>query len=114
MNYNADEVYETFWKEIILGEDGNINMDQLKLELLDFYNMINEVPKVYSAVTGGILSKPTWSAADVLDYFNEKYGSKAAALEYLADDWDLITADCETNADFKKAIFNYMYIKSED
>jgi hypothetical protein len=114
MNNNENEVFETFWKEIIIDEDGNINMDQLKLELLDFYNMINEVPKVYSAVTGGILSKPTWDAEYVLDYFNEKYGSKAAALEYLADDWDLITADCETNADFKKAIFNYMYIKLED
>ena len=114
MNNNENEVFETFWKEIIMDEDGNINMDQLKLELLDFYNMINEVPKVYSAVTGGILSKPTWSAGDVLDYFDEKYGRKAAALEYLAYDWDLITADCETNADFKKAIFNYMCIDLED
>lgn len=114
MNNNENEVFETFWKEIIMDEDGNINMDQLKLELLDFYNMINEVPKVYCAVTGGILSKPTWSAEAVLEYFNEKYANKADSAYYLADDWEFVTADCITNADFKEAILKYLGVKSED
>ena len=41
MNYD-EEVYEIFWKEIITNKDGTMNMGQLKAELLDFYNMINE------------------------------------------------------------------------
>lgn len=114
MDYNADEIYETFWKGIILGEDGSVNMDQLKLELCDFYTMINEVPKVYCEVTGGILSKPTWSAKTVLSYFEEKYKNKAIAVDFLPYDWDSITADCVTNADFKDALFEYLDIKQED
>ena len=113
MYYNADEIYETFWKGIILGEDGTVNMDQLKLELCDFYQMINEVPKVYCEVTGGILSKPTWSADAVLGYFEEKYKNKAYSVDYLADDWDAVTADCVTNADFKEALFEYLGIEQE-
>lgn len=106
--YDVEQEWE-FWKGIVCNEDGTINIDQLKKELCDFSVMINEVPKVYCEVTGNAMSKPLYYADDVIAMFNEKYGNKAASVDYLADDWDIITADCKTNEDYKKAIFRYLY-----
>ena len=55
--------------DIVCNEDGSINMDQLKEELCAFHFMINEVPKVYSEVTGGLLSYPNYYAESVLSVF---------------------------------------------
>lgn len=108
--YDEEEIYESFWKDIICDEDGNIDVEQLKKELCDFYVMIDEVPKVYGEVTDGLLSKPLYDAETVLQVFRDKFANKAAAVDYLEDDWDLITAECETPADFKKAVFEYFDI----
>ena len=105
--YDVEEEWE-FWKGIVCNEDGTINVEQLKKELCDFSVMIGEVPKVYVAVTGGTLSKPLYSADTVISVFNEKYGNKAAGIDYLPDDWYLITEECVTNEDYKKAIFEYL------
>ena len=107
----VEKVYQEFWKDIICKEDGTIDIEQLKCELSDFYRMIQEVPKVYCEVTGGILSKPLYEAETVLELFRKKYSNKAWAVDYLADDWDLITAECETKEDYKKAIFEYFNIE---
>lgn len=108
--YNVEQVYQDFWKDIIYDADGNIDVEQLKKELCDFYVMIKEVPKVYCGVTGGMLSKHLYDAEVILGMFEEKYASKAASVDYLEDDWDLITAECETNEDYKKALFEYFEI----
>lgn len=105
--YDVEEEWE-FWKDIVCNEDGTINIEQLKKELCDFSVMIGEVPKVYVAVTGGTLSKPLYYADTVISVFNEKYGNKAGWVDYLVDDWDLVTAECTTNEDYKKAIFEYL------
>ena len=55
-----------------------------------------------------MLSKPHYYAESVIEVFNERYGEKADAVDYLIDDWDDITVDCETNEDYKKAIFEYL------
>lgn len=104
----VEQVYQEFWKDIICNEDGSINVEQLKKELYDCSRMMDNVPIVYSEVTGGTLSYPTYKAETVVDIFREKYYDKAWAVDLLADDWDLITADCETNEDYKKAIFEYL------
>lgn len=111
--YDIEQIYQDFWKDIICDADGNINVEQLKKELYDFYVMIQEVPKVYYAVTGGILSKCLYSAETVLDYFREKYEDKAWAVDLLEDDWDFITAECKSNEDYKKALFEYFEIKGD-
>lgn len=108
MNKHDVEQEWEFWKTIICNEDGTINIEQLKLELYDYSFMLKEVPTVYSEVTGGMLSKPNYYAKTVISVFNERYGEKAASVDYLVDDWDLVTADCETNEDYKKAIFEYL------
>lgn len=111
--YDVEQVYQDFWKDIICDKDGNIDVEQLKKELCDFYHMIQEVPKVYYEVTDGTLSKCLYDAETVLSFFREKFENKAISVDYLEDDWDLITAECETNEDYKKAIFEYFEIGDE-
>ena len=111
--YDVEQVYQEFWKDIICDDDGNIDVEQLKKELCDFYVMIQNVPKVYYEVTGGTLSKCLYDAEYVISFFDEKYGRKACSVDYLEDDWDLITAECETNEDYKKAVFEYLEIGDE-
>jgi hypothetical protein len=108
--YDVEQVYQEFWKDIICDDDGNIDVEQLKKELCDFYVMIQEVPKVYYEVTDGTLSKCLYDAETVLRRFRDQFARKACAVDYLEDDWDLITAECETNEDYKKAIFEYFEI----
>lgn len=107
----VEQIYQEFWKDIIYKEDGNIDVDAVKCELADYYKMLQEVPAVYSEVTGGILSKPLYKAETVLSYFREKYYDKAWLVDLIADDWDLITDGCETNDDYKKAVFEYLNIE---
>ena len=109
--YNVEEIYQGFWKKIVCDEDGNINVEQVKNELCDFYHMLQEVPKVYSEITNGVLSKPMYDATTVLNYFDEQYKEKALSVDLLQDDWDLITADCVTKDDYKKAVFGYFDIE---
>ena len=110
--YDVEKEWE-FWQTIICNEDGTINIDQLKLELHDYSLMLGEVPKVYIEVTDGLLSKPHYYADGVIEAFRERYGKKAVAVEYLVDDWDDVTADCETNEDYKRALFEYLGCEEE-
>ena len=73
--------------------------------------MLQEVPKVYCEVTGGILSKPFYDAETVLSFFRDRYANKAGNGDYFPDACDFITAECKTNADYKKAIFDYLQIE---
>jgi len=69
-----------FWKEIVLNKDGSINIEQIKLELEDFYHVMKEVPKVYCHITGGMLSKINYYAADVIseaDDYQQKLTEEA-------------------------------------
>lgn len=109
--YDVEQVYEDFWQEIICDSDGNIDVEQVKKELCDYYIMLQEVPKVYCEITDGMLSKPLYDAETVLSFFRDRYANKAGAVDYLSDDWDFITAECKTNADYKKAIFDYLQIE---
>jgi hypothetical protein len=56
-----------FWKSVY--EDGITSKD-VENEMADFHFMLNEVPKVYMEVTGGLLSKPNYHASDVISAFN--------------------------------------------
>ena len=107
----VEQRYQEFWKDIICDENGNVNMEQVKKELSDYAFMLDEVPKVYCAVTNGLLSKPNYYADSVLSVFKENFEDKAWALRCLADDWDDITADCKTNEDYKKVLFEYLEVE---
>lgn len=74
-DYNKD--WNEFWKEIVCEKDGALNLEQVKKELSDYSMILEEVPKVYCAVTGDTLSKPNYKAETVIRVFedtqNEKY-----------------------------------------
>lgn len=66
-----EQTYEEFWKRLVENEDGTLNKDAVMRELHDFHFMIEEVPKVYEVVTGGMLSKPNYHARGVIQAFEE-------------------------------------------
>jgi hypothetical protein len=65
--------YADFWKDIVENPDGTLNIDQVKKELHDFYRAMQEVPKVYSHVTGGQLSKLLYEARTVIGEAERHY-----------------------------------------
>lgn len=63
---DIEKVYRKFWKPIV-EKDGVLDTEQVKKELYDFYNIIQNVPKVYSHITNGLLSKPNYPADVVIN-----------------------------------------------
>ena len=60
-----------FWKAIICNKDGSINLKQLKKELSDFSFIMEQIPIVYSNITGNRLSKLMYYADTVIKVANE-------------------------------------------
>lgn len=58
--------YEQNWKDAIENKDGSVNLDQVKRELFDYSNFLEEASKVYSELTGGRISKPNTMAFEVI------------------------------------------------
>ncbi len=81
-SYSQD--YEDFWKDIV-EENGVLNLDQVKRELSDYHFLLEEVPKVYDAVSGGLISKPNTYAYEVLNEFNEKFADKGITSDDVTD-----------------------------
>lgn len=63
---NWNKRYLEFWKPLITT---NGYLDEIKImkELADFDFIIEQLPKVYCHVTGGLLSKHMYSAQTVID-----------------------------------------------
>lgn len=55
------------WKALLQNSDGSINLEQLKLELADFEDLINRMTSLTYEVTGGLLSKPTYLVGAIID-----------------------------------------------
>ncbi len=70
----AEHDWEHLWKPILFKEDGSLDVEQLKKEMADFGFMIREVPRVYSHVTGGLLSKPNYFADTVIAEHDDHVG----------------------------------------
>jgi hypothetical protein len=71
-----DKEWESFWKRDVCNHDGTINIEQVKKELYDFSFIMEQVPKVYCHITGGMLSKIMYRADTVIraadDHFNKE------------------------------------------
>lgn len=67
---NYENCWESFWKNIILDENGSINIDQLKRELADFSMVMDNVSKVYCELTSNRMSKAHYLANDVISCVN--------------------------------------------
>lgn len=109
----VEKKFQEFWKDIVCNDDGTLNPVAVKNELSDYSFILDQVPKVYSEVTGGRLSYPNYEAETVITLFHDEFANKTWALEYLPDDWDDITADCKTNEDYKRALFEYLEITED-
>ncbi len=73
---NIEKDFNTFWKHLIINDDGSVNLDHLKRELVDYSTVLGEVSRVYDHVTHGNISKPNTSAEDVIsvsDDENDKF-----------------------------------------
>lgn len=66
MAEDYEKTYADFWKSIVENPDGTLNLDQVMRELHDYHQMIEQVPLVYSEVTGGRISKPNTMASAVI------------------------------------------------
>lgn len=69
---NYKQTWDKRWKSICTNPDGSLNLDQIMRELHDYYFMLEEVPKVYCEVTGGLLSKPNYYADSVISAFEDE------------------------------------------
>jgi len=67
----VEKVWKEFWEDICTNEDGSLNLQAIKNELSDFSMMLDIVPEVYYSVTGGIISKPLTTAANVIRFAEE-------------------------------------------
>lgn len=61
-----------FWRPIV-APNGWVDYAQVKRELYDFHIAMQEVSKVYDALTGGEISKITTTAQWVIDAANRHY-----------------------------------------
>lgn len=71
-----NRIWVEFWLPILRGKDGRPSLEAIKYELADYYFMLQEVPKVYSHVTGGRYSNPDCRAeminAAADDHYDEE------------------------------------------
>lgn len=114
LSEEVEKNFQEFWKDIVCNDDGTLNPVAVKNELSDYSFILEQVPKVYSEVTGGMLSYPTYEAETVLQVFRDEFANKMVALECLEDDWDDVTADCVTNEDYRRALFEYLEIEEDE
>lgn len=67
VDLDVESNWENVWKQIVLNEDGTVNLEQVKRELFDYWVCMQEVTRVYDELTCGVLTKPNTQAQYVLD-----------------------------------------------
>lgn len=77
---NYEECWNSFWKDIIVDENGDIKLDQLKRELADYSMIIENVSTVYCELTNSRMSKPHYHASSVISCVN-------SVQEEYVEDW---------------------------
>lgn len=90
------------WKEIVY-KNGKLDEKQVFKELHDFGIMLEEVPKVYCEITGGLLSKPLYNAETVIAEFNEKNYDKKITQDDVKDMLD----NCRTLEELQTELRDY-------
>lgn len=73
--------FEKFWRELVCNSDGTLNRDAVMRELHDYNTVLEEVPKVYDHITGGIFSKPNTRSAVIIDAAEAHY-AEAYSTQY--------------------------------
>jgi hypothetical protein len=66
-----DENWNRTWKDILVKEDGSIDVEQLKKELMDYSDIISRMIHLTSEVSGNRLSYPTYTVPTILAAMKE-------------------------------------------
>jgi len=59
-----------FWRDIIY-KNGKLDEEQVLKELFDYYFVMQQVPKVYCAITNGQLSKLMYKAETIIAKYED-------------------------------------------
>lgn len=70
---DEQECWEHFWKDICVKSNGELDLEQVKKELWDFYRAMHISAKVYCYITGGKISKPLTDADTICNEADEYY-----------------------------------------
>lgn len=73
-------LWEEMWYPHLRGaarEAGRTVLVQMKIELADYWRMLDHVPVVYMAVTDGRVSKPNTHANEVIGEFEDRFAPVA-------------------------------------
>ncbi|MBC9913173.1 hypothetical protein [Chitinophaga varians] len=76
MMNDYNKVFDDFWRDIVCNPDGSLNSEQVKKELADFKFVMDQVPKVYCHVTGGVLSKVMYPAEVVIASADQNFNTQ--------------------------------------
>lgn len=70
--FEKHELYGGFWEGVFNGYDEPLETkEKIARELSDYSFMMEQVPKVYSEISGGVLSKPNYYASSVINVFQD-------------------------------------------
>lgn len=58
--------YRDFWSKVVENEDGSLNVNQVKRELVDYMAFMEQASRVYYHVTNGLISKCNTCASSVI------------------------------------------------
>lgn len=68
-----EENWNRKWKDILQNSDGSINVEQLKLELSDFEELIDRMEELTCRLTGQKLSYCTYAVDTIMNVAYETY-----------------------------------------
>lgn len=60
-----------FWDEIILNDDGSVDLEAVYAELHDYKFLMDQATRVYWDITCGQMSKPNYYASSVIQVADE-------------------------------------------
>jgi hypothetical protein len=86
-------VFRDFWADIVT-PGGQWDLGQVMRELFDYKALLDEVPKVYSEITNGLIGKPN-TAADAVLAAHEDTCHRYCDEEAHATELDRMAAECE-------------------
>lgn len=82
-----EKSFDDNWKSIIISEDGSVNLDQVKRELHDYYNLVTNASEVYEHFTG--LSKTNYEANVIIAEGDRRESERVqrCIIEFIRDNY---------------------------
>lgn len=90
---DVELIYQRHWRDII-EPYGIVDIEAMKRELYDYWQVLSEVPKVYDDITGGMVTRPDAPAYHVIAVAYEHF----AKLDEAYAENDRLRAQVESNA----------------